>query len=91
MREAGLPQQVKYGWSPRAALGPQMGRLAERQHAEALRDAAALMDYEASYGREAWQCSGAPAVLTDRSADPPLPYRHCLAADLSTAPRAMAS
>ncbi len=41
-----------------------MGRLAERSRAEALRDCAALMDYEAAYGREAWQSSGAFAVQT---------------------------
>ena len=57
---------MKYGWSPRANLGPQMGRLAERTRAEALRDCAALMDYEAAYGREAWRSSGAFAVQTVR-------------------------
>ena len=41
-----------------------MGRLAERTRAEALRDCAALMDYDAAYGREAWQSSGAFAVQT---------------------------
>ena len=41
-----------------------MGRLAERARAEALTDCAALMDYEAAYGREAWQSSGAFAVQT---------------------------
>lgn len=60
--------QVKYGWSPKANLGPQISRMAERTHAEALRDAAELMDYEAAYGKEAWQSSGAPAVQTDCSA-----------------------
>ena len=60
--------QVKYGWSPKANLGPQIPRMAERTRAEALRDAAELMDYEAAYGKEAWQSSGAPAVHTNSSA-----------------------
>jgi hypothetical protein len=60
--------QVKYGWSPKANLGPQIPRMAERTRAEALKDAAELMDYAAAYGKEAWQSSGAPAVQTDSSA-----------------------
>ena len=43
-----------------------MDRLAERARAEALRDCAALMDYEAAYGREAWQSSGVFTVQTVR-------------------------
>lgn len=56
--------QVKYGWSPKANLGPQMPRMAERTQAEALRDSAELMDYQTAYGKEAWQHLSASMVPT---------------------------
>ena len=56
--------QVKYGWSPKAGLGPQLARMAERTRAEALRDCAELMDYQAAYGREARQHLSASMVPT---------------------------
>ena len=56
--------QVKYGWSPKASLGPQMARTTERTQAEALRDSAELMDYQSAYGQEAWQHLSASMVLT---------------------------
>jgi hypothetical protein len=56
--------QVKYGWSPKANLGPQLARMAERAQAEALRDSADLMDYQAAYGKEAWQHLSESMVLT---------------------------
>ena len=56
--------QVKYGWSPKASLGPQMARMTERTQAEALRDTAELMDYQSAYGQEAGQHLSASMVLT---------------------------
>lgn len=60
--------QVRYGWTPTAALGPQMARLSERAKAATLRDCADRIDYEAAFGSEAWRSPQSPAKV-----------RHCCA------------
>ena len=54
---------MKYGWSPKSNLGPQLARMAERTQAETLRDSADLMDYQSAYSKEAWQHLSASMVL----------------------------
>ncbi len=58
-----VASQVRYGWTPTAALGPQMARLSERAKAATLRDCADRIDYEAAFGSEAWHHPDSPAKV----------------------------
>lgn len=72
-----LTLQVRYGWTPTAALGPQMARLSERAKAATLRDCADRIDYEAAFGSEAWHSPESPGkVATSGSLPQPtcMPY-----------------
>ncbi|KAK9916467.1 hypothetical protein WJX75_002924 [Coccomyxa subellipsoidea] len=60
---------VRYGWTPTAALGPQMARLSERAKAATLRDCADRIDYEAALGSEAWHSPESPAKWGVRRAE----------------------
>jgi hypothetical protein len=56
-------RQVRYGWTPTAALGPQLARLSERAKAASLRDRADRIDFEAAFGTSAWHGHETPAAV----------------------------
>ena len=56
---------MKYGWSPSASLGPQLGPAAERGSAATLSDWAERIDHAAAYGAGALYAPDSPGKVQE--------------------------